>query len=248
MRQKAPVVPQHVAIIMDGNGRWARKRFLPRVFGHRAGADSARAAMLHAAARGIGYLTLYAFSTENRQRPAFEVGKLMNLLRNYLHKETEFLCANNFKAVFLGNLAELGQDIVEAAATMRRATQHNTGMSVALAVNYGGRQELAQAAQRAFGTAPTDTQASAVSRLERCLDTAGLPDPDLLIRSGGEKRLSNFLLWQTAYSELYFCDTLWPDFGPADFDAALHDYAGRKRRFGLLDESVNQPLIITELG
>ena len=219
---------------MDGNGRWARGRFLPRAFGHKAGADSARAIMLHAAERGVRYLTLYAFSSENRLRPAFEVAQLLGLLQEYLRREIEFMCRHGLRAVFLGDLSGLSSEIAAAAEHMVRATAHNTRMTLALAVNYGGRYELARAATAACnaglnaGTAPDE----ALQLLQANLDTAQLPDPDLMIRTGGEKRLSNFLLWQSAYAELYFCDTLWPDFTPVHFDTALTDYAARQRRFG----------------
>ncbi len=215
---------QHVAIIMDGNGRWARRRFLPRVFGHKIGADVARRIILAASNQGIGYLTLYALSSENRTRPAFEVAQLLRLLENYLQNEIDFLISHNIKAVFIGDIAAMGAQVVALTARMVQATQHCTGMTLVLAINYGARDEITRAIQQAAH--------NNVNNWQRYLDTAHLPDPDLIIRTGGEQRLSNFLLWQAAYAELWFTPVLWPEFTAQHLAQALQSYSTRQRRYG----------------
>lgn len=222
-------LPRHVAVIMDGNGRWARRNGLPRSAGHRAGVERVRTIIRMSSDIGIRYLTLFAFSTENWKRPADEVGLLMKLLLEYLAAELNELHAKNVRIRTLGDIRKLPESV---AAEIRRAvntTKDNTGLTVNMAVNYGARQEIAEAFRRAVREGYEDINEQTVSSL---LETAGQPDPDLLIRTSGEMRISNFLLYQLAYAELYFTDTLWPDFDEAQYALALEGYAQRDRRFG----------------
>jgi undecaprenyl diphosphate synthase len=218
---------------MDGNGRWAKKRGQPRSFGHRAGVKAARRVISHCNKLGIEALTLFAFSQENWQRPEQEVTLLMQLFIRTLAREAKNLHKNNIRLRFIG---EHGDFPAELQASMREAvalTANNTGPALVIAVGYGGQWDIVQAARRLVEAGkPIDAQS-----LEAELSTAGLPLPDLLIRTGGERRISNFLLWQIAYSELYFCDTLWPDFDEKEFGHALAWYAGRERRYGRVPES-----------
>jgi undecaprenyl diphosphate synthase len=224
-------VPAHVAIIMDGNGRWAAQRGWPRIKGHKAGVQSVERILEAAADAGIQHLSLYAFSTENWSRPALEVGALMALLRMYLRMFVHQLARKGVRFHHLGDLAGLPPGIQADIRTLEEATARNTGMTFHLAVNYGSRLELAQAARRCVedGLRPDQVDEAALGAR---LWTAGMPDVDLLIRTSGEHRISNFLLWQSAYAELYMTDLLWPDFGPAALKAALEDYTQRERRFG----------------
>ena len=226
-------VPRHVAIIMDGNGRWATQRGGPRAFGHRAGVRAARRALRCAHRRGVGYLTVFAFSQENWRRPAQEVSLLMQLFIRTLSRETHSLHKNGVQLRFIGDHAGFSAPLRAEMARAVELTRGNTEIVLTVAVGYGGQWDIVQAAQRLADRG----EAITAEGIEQGLDTAGLPTPDLLIRTGGEKRISNFLLWQLAYTELYFCDTLWPDFGDADFTAALHWYASRERRFGRVPES-----------
>ncbi len=224
-------VPTHVAIIMDGNGRWAAQRGWPRIKGHKAGVQSVERILEAASDAGIQHLSLYAFSTENWSRPALEVGALMALLRMYLRMFLHQLAKKGIRFHHLGALEGLPSGIRSDIKDLEEATAHNTGMTFHLAVNYGSRLELAQAARRCVedGLRPDQVDEAALgSRLW----TAGVPDVDLLIRTSGEHRISNFLLWQSAYAELYMTDLLWPDFGPAALQDALEDYTQRERRFG----------------
>jgi len=234
---RAQPLPRHVAIIMDGNGRWAGARALPRVAGHREGVKAARAAVRAAARLGIGYLTLYAFSSENWTRPVAEVDFLMTLLQSSVDEELPELCRNNVRLRILGEEETLGPGVRESIARAIAATAGNTGLTLLIALNYGGRRELV----RAIRTIATRVQrgelpADAVEEADvtAALDTVGIPDPDLLIRTSGEYRLSNFLLWQVAYTELLVLPTLWPDFAARDFYLAVAAYQGRTRRFGSL--------------
>jgi undecaprenyl diphosphate synthase len=226
---------------MDGNGRWARGRGLARVEGHRRGKEAVRAVVETARRLGIPFLSLYAFSSENWNRPREEVNALMGLLRRYLGSELGRMMRNQIRLLSIGNLERLPRAVREALRRNVEATRHNTGMTVMLAVSYGGREEIVNAVRRMArevrrGTlAPEDIDESLVSRH---LSTAGIPDPDLLIRTSGEMRVSNFLLWQIAYSELLVTPTLWPDFGEAEFIAALAHYQGRERRFGRTPEQI----------
>jgi len=224
-------VPTHVAIIMDGNGRWAAQRGWPRIKGHKAGVQTVERILEAASDAGIKHLSLYAFSTENWKRPALEVGTLMALLRMYLRMFVHQLAKKGIRFHHLGATEGMPAGILADMRTLEEATAQNAGMIFHLAVNYGSRLELAQAARRCLedGLCPGDINENALSAR---LWTAGVPDVDLLIRTSGEHRISNFLLWQSAYAELYMTDLLWPDFGPAELTAALDDYAQRERRFG----------------
>lgn len=228
-------LPRHVAIIMDGNGRWATRRGLPRVAGHRKGAQTVREVVRESGRLGIEVLTLYAFSTENWNRPQEEVSTLMELLVRYIASETPELVANRVRLVFIGDLSRLSQTCRTAMETSMAQTTHNPGLTLNVAVNYGGRAEIVQAVRRLAQSvregslAPQDITEETVSDY---LYTAGQPDPDLLIRTGGDMRLSNFLLYQSSYAELYMPEILWPDFDREAYWAALRDFAGRDRRFG----------------
>jgi len=229
-------VPAHVAIIMDGNGRWARKRGLPRSAGHAAGAKVFRTITKHCEKRGVKYLTVYAFSTENWKRPAAEVSAIMKLLRDYLIESLADFKAENIRTRFIGDLSPLSEDLLALIAEAEASTADKTGMCLNIALNYGGRRELVQAMQKMAREArrgllkPEDITEG---RVGDYLYTAGQPDPDLILRPSGEHRLSNYLIWQAAYAEYIFMDDiLWPDFTTADMDAALTEYAGRNRRFG----------------
>ena len=224
-------IPTHVAIIMDGNGRWAAQRGWPRIKGHKAGVQTVERILEAASDAGIKHLSLYAFSTENWKRPALEVGTLMALLRMYLRMFVHQLAKKGIRFHHLGAPEGMPAGILADMRTLEQATAQNAGMTFHLAVNYGSRLELAQAARRCVedGLSPGDINEGALSAR---LWTAGVPDVDLLIRTSGEHRISNFLLWQSAYAELYLTDLLWPDFGPAELQAALEDYAQRERRFG----------------
>src|ERR1051325_10320336 len=239
-------LPRHVAISMDGNGRWASGRGLPRIVGHRRGKEAVRAVVETARRLGIPYLSLYAFSTENWNRPQKEVDALMGLLRRYLATELRKMMRNQIRLLAIGNLDRLPAAVQDALRRNMEATRNNTGMTVVLAVSYGGREELA-AAMRTMAREVQNGTLDPASINERTvsahLSTAGIPDPDLLIRTSGEMRVSNFLLWQIAYSELLVTPTLWPDFGEAEFIAALSHYQGRERRFGRTPEQIERERI-----
>ncbi len=224
-------VPIHVAVIMDGNGRWAAQRGWPRIKGHKAGVQAVERILEAASDAGIRHLSLYAFSTENWKRPPLEVGALMALLRMYLRMFVHQLAKKGIRFHHLGALEGMPAGIQADMKALEVATAQNTGMTFHLAVNYGARLELAQAARRCVedGLRPEQVDEAALGAR---LWTAGVPDVDLLIRTSGEHRISNFLLWQSAYAELYMTDLLWPDFGPAELKEALEDYAQRERRFG----------------
>jgi undecaprenyl diphosphate synthase len=224
-------LPAHVAIIMDGNGRWAAQRHLPRVEGHRAGIDAVRDTVETAARLGISVLTLYAFSVENWKRPAAEVSTLMLLLKRYLRSELKTLLTNDIRFRVIGRMEELAPDIQDELRTAIDRTAKNTGMLFNIALNYGGRAEIVDAARRAIesGVRPTDLDEE---RFAGFLYTAGQPDPDLLIRTSGEMRVSNYLLWQIAYAEIYVTETLWPDFRRRHLFEAVLAYQKRERRYG----------------
>ncbi|MCF8532132.1 MAG: isoprenyl transferase [Reyranella sp.] len=227
--------PNHVAIIMDGNGRWAKARGLPRVAGHRRGADAVRRVVRGAGDLGIPVLTLFAFSTENWTRPADEVSDLMGLLRHYLRNELEELRKNGVRLRVIGNRDGLASDIVGDIADAESMTRGNSRIDVNICINYGSRDEILRAARslaRQVAAGQLAVDGIDVNLFERELLTAGLPDPDLLIRTSGEQRISNFLLWQCAYSELVFVDTLWPDFGKEELEKAIIEYRRRERRYG----------------
>jgi len=228
-------VPRHVAIIMDGNGRWAKARGLPRNLGHRKGVDAVREVVKACPDLGIRYLTLYAFSTENWKRPASEVSGLMDLLRIFIRSELEQLRRNGVRVRVIGNRAKLPADIVALVEEAEAKTLGNSRLTLIIALSYGSQDELVLAARKLAEAAVrgeiTPEQIDA-GMIERNLLTAGIPDPDLLIRTSGEQRLSNFMLWQAAYSELVFTDTLWPDFGRAELAQAIAEYGRRERRYG----------------
>ncbi len=227
--------PTHVAIIMDGNGRWAADNALARLEGHRRGADVVRDITTFARELGIGYLTLYSFSRQNWRRPAAEVTGLMDLLEDYCSREQETLMQHDIRLVTIGALERIPQSTHRALQRLTHLTQHNRSMTLCLAVDYGGREEIVAAAQRiaaqaCAGSLAIDAIDEAV--VGACLHTAALPDPDLLIRTSGERRLSNFLLWQLAYAEMHFTEARWPEFKRHHFARALTDFAQRERRFG----------------
>jgi len=235
-------VPRHVAIIMDGNGRWAKKRHLPRHAGHKAGVGAVRMAVERCARAGVEVLTLFAFSSENWRRPKQEVGLLMELFMTALHREVRRLTSNDVRLRVIGDRTALPEKLQSRIARVEALTEANSGLVLQIAANYGGRWDLAQAARRlsarvlAGELRPEDIDEP---NLAAELSFADLPDPDLFIRTGGELRLSNFLLWQAAYSELYFTDCLWPDFDQAQLQAAFDAFAHRERRFGKIGEQLS---------
>jgi undecaprenyl diphosphate synthase len=222
------VVPHHVAIVMDGNGRWATQRFLPRIAGHKQGVDTLRASVKACADRGIAVLTVFAFSSENWNRPVDEVSGLMDLLGMALTREVPQLQKNGVRLYFVGDRLQLSPKVQAALAQAETDTANNVRMILNVCFNYGGRWDIAQAAQKLASRGEAITEVS----LDNAMALAHVPDPDLLIRTGGELRISNFLLWQAAYSELYFSDKLWPDFDVASLDDAIAFFNGRERRFG----------------
>jgi undecaprenyl diphosphate synthase len=230
-----PDLPQHVAIIMDGNGRWARARGLPRPAGHRASVKVVRRVVEECASRQVRFLTLFAFSSENWRRPADEVGLLMSLFLDALVREIGDLHKNQVRVKFIGDRAALSVELVTRMVAAETLTQGNAGLTLTVAVAYGGRWDIAQACRALAADAAAGRVDPAVideNAVAGKLALAGMPDPDLLIRTGGEQRISNFLLWNFAYSELYFCDALWPEFAPQDLATAFEHYAQRERRFG----------------
>ena len=221
-------LPRHIAIIMDGNGRWAKKRGLPRTAGHKVGAETFRKIALQCKALGVEYLTIYAFSTENWKRPAEEVSTLMSLLKKYMQEAIDTMERDKMKLRFFGDLSALSPELQDLARRANAVADRVDGFQANLCINYGGRDEILHAAKLCAAAGEEMTE----ENLEKYLYSAGIPDPELIIRPGGELRLSNFLLWQCAYSEFYFCDTLWPDFGERDLDEAIVAYQQRDRRFG----------------
>lgn len=230
----SPVVPHHIAIVMDGNGRWATRRFLPRLAGHKQGVDSLRRCARACVQRGVSVLTVFAFSSENWNRPADEVSGLMELLAMALAREVPQLRADGVRLHFVGERAGLSAKVVEGLAQAEAATAHNTRLVLNVCFNYGGRWDIAQAAAALAARGEPITEVS----LHASMGMAHVPDPDLVIRTGGEMRISNFLLWQAAYSELYFSDRLWPDFDEAALDEAIAAYSSRERRFGKTSEQI----------
>jgi undecaprenyl diphosphate synthase len=236
-----PGTPRHVAVIMDGNGRWASRRAMPRHVGHRAGVKSVRAVVEGCARRGVEALTLFAFSSENWGRPTEEITRLMELFVEAMDREVDALHRNGIRVRFIGDLTTLKPQLLERIAACESLTAANPNLTLFIALSYGGRWDIAQAARRlAERVAAGTLEPAAVDEaaLGGELALAGAPDPDFFIRTGGEQRLSNFLLWNLAYTELYFCDTLWPDFDEAELERALRYFASRQRRFGLTGEQV----------
>lgn len=227
-------VPRHIAIILDGNGRWAKKRGLPRTAGHVAGSEQFRKIATYCKNIGVEYLTVYAFSTENWSRPQEEVSKIMQLLDKYLKEAIDTMERDHIRMKILGDVSGLDRDLQRKIAETNEISSRYEGFQANICLNYGGRDEIVKAARRyaadvAAGKADTEIDESGFSDY---LYSAGIPDPDLLIRPGGEKRISNFLLWQCAYAEFYFTDVLWPDFSPEELDKAIADFNSRDRRFG----------------
>jgi len=232
---RRPAPPTHVAIIMDGNGRWATARGLPRIAGHRRGAEAVRRTVTASVELGISYLTLYGFSSENWKRPLAEVDDLMGLLRHYLRGEIAELHRNGVRLRVIGQRSRLAPDIVTLIENGETLTRNNERLNLTIALSYGGRDEIAAAARaiaRQVAAGMLDAEAIDEVCVADYLLTSGMPDPDLVIRTSGEQRISNFLLWQTAYAEFIFTDTLWPDFAKSDLENAVRDYHGRDRRYG----------------
>jgi undecaprenyl diphosphate synthase len=234
---EAPVVPRHVAIIMDGNGRWATKRLLPRVAGHVKGVEAVRNVVEACVERGVEYLTLFAFSSENWRRPEEEVSLLMRLFVTALEREVSKMHANNIRLKVVGDLSRFDPKLQEMIAGAMRKTANNTRLTVTVCANYGGRWDIMQATSKMVAANPGTTEYTE-DMLAPHLAMAYAPEPDLFIRTGGEERISNFLLWQLAYSELYFTNTFWPDFDSQSLDAAIASYQSRERRFGRTGEQV----------
>jgi len=236
-------LPTHLAIIMDGNGRWAQQRMLRRIVGHQRGAETVKMVVEQASLLGIRYLTLFAFSSENWSRPAIEVRALMTLLKKYIRQETARMMRKNIRYNVIGNRSELPDDVNQTLDWAIQETSGNTGMVLTLALSYGGRQELSMAATRVARDVLAGKLSADDITMEvfgSYLDTGGLPDPDFLIRTSGEMRISNFLLWQLAYTELYFTDINWPDFTINEFHKALTDFQSRERRFGKTSDQLNK--------
>ena len=234
-------LPKHIAVIMDGNGRWAKEQGKPRVFGHRNGVKSVREITEGAAEIGIEYLTLYAFSTENWNRPKLEVSALMRLLVETVYQETNTLMENNIRLQAIGEIDKLPKATYKALLEGIENTKNNTRMTLVLALNYSGRWDITQASQKlATSVANGELQASDINaeRIAAALSTHGMPDPELLIRTSGENRISNFLLWELAYAEFYFSPVFWPDFRKPNFYQAIVDYQQRERRFGKISEQI----------
>lgn len=228
-------IPAHVAIIMDGNGRWAKKRGLPRTAGHAQGARVVEQILEDADHMGIRYLTVYAFSTENWSRPDSEVKSLMNLLRTYMKTSLAKCAKNNVRIRVIGDKTRLDEDLQKSIANLEENTKTNTGIGFQIAINYGARDEMRRAVTKLAEQAAKgdlDPESITEETISDALDTAGIPDPDLLIRTCGEERLSNFLMWQLSYAELYFTDCAWPDFNKAELEKAVEAYNHRERRFG----------------
>ncbi len=234
-------IPRHVAVIMDGNGRWAKKRGLPRSMGHKKGAETVRRVIENASEFGVEYLTLFGFSSENWNRPEQEIKDLMKLLRHYLRSETAEFHKKNARLSVIGDRGAFDTDIVDLIENAENLTKDNDGIHVIIALNYGGQQDIAQATQRivqdSIATGKVPDIATIKDKIPQYLMTAGIPDPDLLIRTSGEQRISNFLLWQCSYTEMVFVPALWPDFSKNDFLLALNEYASRDRRYGAIQSS-----------
>jgi len=231
-------IPRHIAVIMDGNGRWAKKRFLPRVAGHKSGVETVRDMVKLCATLGVEHLTLFAFSSENWRRPEEEVSFLMGLFMDALKREVGKLHQNNIRLILIGDRSRFDEALCGRIDEAEAMTKDNTGLTLTIAANYGGRWDMLQAMNRMQQARPELTGKFAEEDLTPYLSMSYAPEPDLFIRTGGEKRISNFLLWQLAYSELYFTDTLWPDFDEAAFKLAIQSYQQRERRFGRTSEQL----------
>jgi undecaprenyl diphosphate synthase len=236
----APAVPRHIAIIMDGNGRWAKKRFLPRVAGHQRGVETVREMVKACRELGVGYLTLFAFSSENWRRPADEVSFLMQLFMKMLEREVSKLHENNIRLKIIGDRSRFDDQLNRYIAEAEQLTANNSGLTLTIAANYGGRWDIMQAVQTMLRERPELSASFSEADMEPYLSMHYAPEPDLFIRTGGEQRISNFLLWQLAYTELYFTDTLWPAFDREALQAAIHSYQARERRFGRTSEQLQE--------
>lgn len=239
--KKNGAVPRHIAVIMDGNGRWAKRRLLPRLAGHKQGVESLRRCARACVERGVQVLTVFAFSSENWNRPQEEVSGLMSLLANALAKEVAQLSRDGVRLYFVGDRQGLSDKVREGLAEAERITAHNTRLVLNVCFNYGGRWDIAQAAQKLVAQGLELT----AENLDRAMALAHVPDPDLMIRTGGETRISNFLLWQAAYTELFFSNALWPDFDEAALDEAIAVFGGRERRFGQTSEQIQPTSTVT---
>ncbi len=235
-------IPRHIAVIMDGNGRWAKKRFLPRLAGHKRGVETVRELVKSSAALGVEFLTLFAFSSENWRRPPEEVSFLMGLFLEALNQEVSKLHQNNIRMVVIGDRSQFDETLRAHIEASENLTRDNTGLTLTIAANYGGRWDLMQAVNRLVLDSPEKAGNYAEEDLSQHLSMHYAPEPDLFIRTGGEKRISNFLLWQLAYTELYFTDTLWPDFDKSAFDQAIRSFQTRERRFGRTSEQLQPNL------
>jgi len=233
-------IPQHIAVIMDGNGRWARKRFLPRVAGHKRGVETVREMVTQCATLGVGYLTMFAFSSENWRRPEEEVSFLMGLFMEALRREVGTLHKNNIRLILIGDRSRFDDALCAQIRDAEDLTAKNTGLTLTIAANYGGRWDILQAMNAMHLAKPELAGRYTEDDLTGYLAMQYAPEPDLFIRTGGEKRISNFLLWQLAYSEFYFTDTLWPDFDQSAFQLAIQSYQQRERRFGRTSEQLAQ--------
>ena len=231
-------IPKHIAVIMDGNGRWARKRFLPRVAGHKRGVDIVRDVVKQCASLGVDYITLFAFSSENWRRPEEEVSFLMGLFMDALKREVSKLHENNIRLILIGDRTRFAQALVEQIEASEKLTANNTGLTLTIAANYGGRWDILQATNAMQKAIPEKSGQFEETDLTPYLAMHYAPEPDLFIRTGGEKRISNFLLWQLAYTEFYFTETLWPDFNDDAFKLAISSYQQRERRFGRTSEQL----------
>jgi undecaprenyl diphosphate synthase len=234
-------IPRHIAVIMDGNGRWAKKRLLPRIAGHKRGVEVVRDMVKQCATLGVAYLTLFAFSSENWRRPAEEVTFLMNLFMEALKKEVIKLHENNIRLIMIGDRSRFDAALCAKIDEAESLTRDNTGLVLTIAANYGGRWDMLQAMNRMLQAHPKLAGNFSEQDIEPYLSMHYAPEPDLFIRTGGEQRISNFLLWQLAYSELYFTETLWPDFNEAAFKQAIKSYQQRERRFGRTSEQLAEP-------
>ena len=239
--KKNGAVPRHIAVIMDGNGRWAKRRLLPRLAGHKQGVESLRRCARACVERGVQVLTVFAFSSENWNRPQEEVSGLMSLLANALAKEVAQLSRDGVRLYFVGDRQGLSDKVREGLVEAERITAHNTRLVLNVCFNYGGRWDIAQAAQKLVAQGLELTP----ENLDRAMALAHVPDPDLMIRTGGETRISNFLLWQAAYTELFFSNALWPDFDEAALDEAIAVFCGRERRFGQTSEQIQPSSAVT---
>lgn len=239
--KKNGAVPRHIAVIMDGNGRWAKRRLLPRIAGHKQGVESLRRCARACVERGVQVLTVFAFSSENWNRPQEEVSGLMSLLANALAKEVAQLSRDGVRLYFVGDRQGLSDKVRDGLAEAERITAHNTRLVLNVCFNYGGRWDIAQAAQKLVAQGLELTP----ENLDKAMALQHVPDPDLMIRTGGETRISNFLLWQAAYTELFFSDALWPDFDEAALDEAIAVFGGRERRFGQTSEQIQTSSVVT---